>query len=67
MPHPRMQVFACLYTLTKNRQASSLRMSGLRVLLEFLQVGQICVGDPNSVDTTGAAACWQAFKLMCVP
>lgn len=33
-----MQVFAGLYTLTKNRQEVSLRLTALRVVLEFLQV-----------------------------
>ena len=39
------QVFACLYTLTKNRQAVSMRMTALRVVLEFLQAregGGVC-------------------------
>jgi hypothetical protein len=32
------QVFASLYTLSKNRKATDLRWTAARVVLEFLQV-----------------------------
>lgn len=38
-----LQVFASLYTLTKNRTTVSVRITAIRVLLEFIQVGFMVV------------------------
>jgi hypothetical protein len=45
-----LQVFASLYTLSKNRKATDIRWTAGRVVLEFLQVGE------KKTATTAAAA-----------
>jgi hypothetical protein len=55
------QVFASLYTLSKNRKATDLRWTAARVVLEFLQVTrqQHC----RSTSAAAAAATAAVFLM----